>query len=222
MRADDRIEILTPDDDRLLASHARAIIAEYDLAQAEFHALKNATDQDLAIGASLSLAQSLLPKAIARFRRRWPMVSLSVEVGLSAPLFERLLGGDLDLVLSAPEEGLAVDPRISRTFLLEEQDALVVGANDIDHAGNRVGAILGGCTVAQHFNPLQGIRGNVRKIRRLRPARVQHRRPVHPLAIDQDQEAGSLDLRPNPILGLLAGQNPDTPKRKGAPEPSGF
>lgn len=113
----------------ILASHARAIIAEYDLAQAEFHALKDATDQDLAIGASLSLAQSLLPKAIARFRHRWPMVSLSVEVGLSAPLFERLLGGDLDLVLSAPEEGITVDPRISRTFLLEEQDALVVGAS---------------------------------------------------------------------------------------------
>lgn len=113
----------------LLASHARAIVAEYDLAQAEFHALRNATDQDLTIGASLSLAQSLLPKAIARFRSRWPLVALSVEVGLSTPLFERLLAGDLDLVLSAPEEGIAIDPRINRTFLLEEQDGLIVGAN---------------------------------------------------------------------------------------------
>ncbi|MET0238687.1 MAG: LysR family transcriptional regulator [Sphingobium sp.] len=113
----------------LLASHARVILAEYALAQAELRALSNAGDQELAIGASLSLSQTILPKAIARFRRRWPGVTMSVQVGLSAPLFDGLLSGDLDLVLSAPEEGLAVDARISRTFLLEERDALVVGAH---------------------------------------------------------------------------------------------
>ena len=122
----------------MLAPHARAIIAEYDLAQAEFHALRNATDQDLAIGASISLAQSLLPKAIARFRLRWPDIAMSVEVGLSTPLYERLLAGDLDLVLSAPEDGVVIDPRLSRSFLLEERDALVVGANHPLLAKDRV------------------------------------------------------------------------------------
>jgi DNA-binding transcriptional LysR family regulator len=112
----------------LLASHARVILAEYALAQAELHALSNAAEQDLAIGASLSLAQTLLPKAIARFRRRWPAVTLSVEVGLSTPLFEELLAGNLDFVLSAPEQGFAIDARISRSFLLEERDALLVSA----------------------------------------------------------------------------------------------
>ena len=113
----------------LLAPHARVILAEYALAQAELRALSNAGEQAIAIGASPSLAQTLFPKAIARFRRRWPDVTMSVEVGLSAPLFDGLLGGDLDLVLSAPEEGFAIDGRISRTFLLEERDGLVVGAD---------------------------------------------------------------------------------------------
>lgn len=113
----------------LLIAHARAILAEYGLAAAELHALGKADTPQLAVGVSLSLAQTLLPRAIARFRRRWPDTTLSVEVGLSAPLLNGLLKGDLDLVLSAPEDGLAIDERISRAFLLEERDALVVDAS---------------------------------------------------------------------------------------------
>ncbi|HEX7853075.1 MAG TPA: LysR family transcriptional regulator [Sphingobium sp.] len=112
----------------LLAAHARVILAEYALAEAELRAFSQADHQQIAIGASLNLAQTLLPRAIARFRRRWPDVTLSVEVGLSTPLFGRLLNGDLDLVLSAPEEGVSIDERLSRTYLLEEKDVLVVGA----------------------------------------------------------------------------------------------
>lgn len=111
----------------ILVPHARSILAEYALAAAELHALGKADQQQIALGASLSLAQSLLPRAIARFRRRWPEAMLSVDVGFSGPLLESLLKGDLDLVLSAPEDGLEIDERLSRTFLLEERDALVVG-----------------------------------------------------------------------------------------------
>jgi DNA-binding transcriptional LysR family regulator len=110
------------------APHARMILAEYALAEAELRALGNASEQQIAIGAGLGLAQSLLPRVIARFRRRWPEISLSVEVGFSMPLHAALLNGDLDLVVSAPEEGVAIDPRLRGTFLLEERDALVVGA----------------------------------------------------------------------------------------------
>lgn len=113
----------------LLGTHARVILAEYALADAELHALGEADAGALAIGASLSLAQSLLPDAIAAFRRRWPEVTLSVDVGLSEPLFARLLEGELDFVVSAPAPGFPVDARIERTFLLEEVDALVVGAH---------------------------------------------------------------------------------------------
>lgn len=112
----------------LLAAHARIILAEYGLAEAELRAFGKVDGAALAIGASLSLAQSILPEAIARFRLRWPEVALAVDVGLSAPLFAGLLEGELDLVVSAPEPGFAIDERIDRTFLLEEQDALVVGA----------------------------------------------------------------------------------------------
>src|ERR1700740_2589040 len=75
----------------LLAAHARVILAEYALAEAGMRAFRHADHQQIPTGASLSLAQTLLPRAIARFRRRWPDVTLSVEVGLSTPLFGRLL-----------------------------------------------------------------------------------------------------------------------------------
>lgn len=113
----------------LLAGHARVILAEYALAEAELRALNQADQSGLAIGASLSLVQTILPQAIARFRRRWPDEPLSVEVGFSQPLYEGLLSGNLDLVLSAPEKGVVIDTRLSRTLLSEEMDALVVGAN---------------------------------------------------------------------------------------------
>jgi len=113
----------------LLLDHARTILAEYSLAAAELRALGKADEQQqVAVGVSLSLAQSLLPRAIARFRRRWPEATLSVDVGLSPPLLDGLLTGDLDLVLSAPEDGVKIDERLNRTYLLEERDALVVGA----------------------------------------------------------------------------------------------
>lgn len=113
----------------VLAPYARTILAEYALAEAELRAAAKADGHALAIGASLSLAQSLLPGAIFRFGQRWPEVAMSVDVGLSAPLFARLLDGDLDLVISAPEPGFPIDERIDRTFLLEEHDALVVGSD---------------------------------------------------------------------------------------------
>lgn len=112
----------------LLVSHARVILAEYGLAAAELRALSKADTQQVAIGASLSLAQSVLPQAISRFRQRWPDATISVDVGFSAPLLDGLLTGDLDMVLSAPEDGVKIDGRLAQTFLLEERDALVVGA----------------------------------------------------------------------------------------------
>lgn len=114
---------------RLLSSHARIILAEANLARAELRALGNADARRLAVGASLSLSQTLLPEAIARFRRRWPDVVMAVDVGLSAPLFEGLLGGELDFVISAPPTEQVIDDALVQSYLLDEQDVLLVGAH---------------------------------------------------------------------------------------------
>ncbi|WP_019516933.1 LysR substrate-binding domain-containing protein [Sphingomonas sp. Mn802worker] len=128
----------------VLVQHARTILAEYELAAAELRALTKAGEQQLAVGASPSMAQGLLCEAIARFRHRWPETMVSVDVRFSAPLLAELLGGGLDLVLSAPEEGGVDDDRLSRTLLFREQDVLVVGANHplLGRADLRLAALL--------------------------------------------------------------------------------
>lgn len=113
----------------LLAGHARLILAEGELARAELAGLRNADAGVLRIGASPSLAQTVLPAAIGRYRRRWPGIILSVDVGLSAGLFDQLLAGDLDCVVSAPSPGLAIDDALDQHFLFEERDILVAGAH---------------------------------------------------------------------------------------------
>ncbi len=123
----------------LLAGHARVILAEYRLAGAELQSLRQANAQQIAIGASLSLTQTLLPAGIAAFRRRWPDVAITVDVGFSEQLLADLSDGRLDLVLSAPEGTTEIGDRLGRTFLLEERDALIVGAThpllSMDRAG---------------------------------------------------------------------------------------
>lgn len=111
-----------------LATHARLIVAEGELARSEMSALRNATSGNLAIGASVNFARNILPAAIEQYRRRWPEVRISVEVGLSPALFTALLNGRLDFVVSAPPAGFRVDEALSREYLFEETDALVVGS----------------------------------------------------------------------------------------------
>lgn len=111
-----------------LATHARLIVAEGALARSEMSALRNATAGNLVIGASVNFARNILPAAIEHYRRRWPEVVISVEVGLSPMLFTALLNGKLDFVVSAPPAGLQVDEALSREYLFEETDALVVGS----------------------------------------------------------------------------------------------
>lgn len=117
----------TPHAERL-APHARAILSEFALAQAELDAFDRAQTPHLALGASPSLAQGLLARTIARFRRRWPQVAISVEVGLSESLLDTLAEGTLDLVVSAPETAPQPDPRLTARPLGQESDALVVRA----------------------------------------------------------------------------------------------
>ena len=71
----------------LLAGHARLIFAEGALARAELAARSRAEQARLAVGASVSLSRTL-PAPIAKFRARWPEIVITVEVGLSASLFD--------------------------------------------------------------------------------------------------------------------------------------
>lgn len=112
-----------------LATRARLMLAEGRLARAEIDAMRGARTGRLAIGAGISFAYRVLPIAIDRYRRRWPGVSVSVDVGMSGPLFTALRQGDFDFVISAPPISVGADVELHQEKLFDEVDSPVVGRN---------------------------------------------------------------------------------------------
>jgi DNA-binding transcriptional LysR family regulator len=110
-----------------LAVRARLMLAESRLARAEIDAMRGARKGSLAIGAGISFAARIVPLAIDRYRRRWPGISVSIDVGMSGTLFPTLQNGELDFVISAPPTALAVDGELQQEKLFDEVDSLVVG-----------------------------------------------------------------------------------------------
>lgn len=110
-----------------LAVRARLMLAESRLARAELDAMRGARKGRLAIGAGISFAARIVPLAIDRYRRRWPGISVSIDVGMSGTLFPALQGGELDFVVSAPPTALAVDGDLTQEKLFDEVDSIVVG-----------------------------------------------------------------------------------------------
>jgi len=84
----------------LLAEYARKIFALADEAEQAIADLRGVRRGKLAIAASPTLGVYLLPKLLVKFRRRFPGVTLSVEVENSVVLQRRLLDGDVELGFS--------------------------------------------------------------------------------------------------------------------------
>jgi DNA-binding transcriptional LysR family regulator len=81
---------------------ARLALAELDLATREANALKDGFEGQVRLGASSAIAARLLPKAVEKFAKARPKVTLRIAVDHSRILYDKLLSGDLDLVVSTP------------------------------------------------------------------------------------------------------------------------
>lgn len=81
---------------------ARLSLAELDLACREANALKDGFDGQVRLGASSAIAARLLPRVVERFAQVRPKVTMRVCVDHSRILYDKLLSGELDLVVSTP------------------------------------------------------------------------------------------------------------------------
>ncbi|MYV56083.1 LysR family transcriptional regulator [Streptomyces sp. SID3212] len=110
--------------------HALATLDEADRA---VHAMRDLRcgmrDRPLAIGATPSLAGGIVPEAVQRLLKRDGSIRWSLRPGLSGPLHNRVIAGDLDIafVTDAPP-GLPVDARVERRFLGLDEMVVVVPA----------------------------------------------------------------------------------------------
>jgi DNA-binding transcriptional LysR family regulator len=84
----------------ILVRHARAILAEIEQVQEEIASLKCGLSGQASLGAVTTPGTNLVPIAVGLLKQKHPGLLVSVEIDHSRPLIERLLGGQLDMVVA--------------------------------------------------------------------------------------------------------------------------
>ena len=82
-----------------LVHHAEAIISRLADAEAELGALAGLEGGRLRMGGFSTAAASILPPALATFKRRYPKVTVSLEIGEPEDQLDGLRTGELDLAM---------------------------------------------------------------------------------------------------------------------------
>ena len=111
----------------ILVRHARSILSELSHAQDEISALKSGRSGQASIGTVLSPGTDLIPMAIGLLKQGNPEMQITVDLNHSTALIEKLLQGDLDMVVgrildAQGAEELQFEP------LADERHALIAGA----------------------------------------------------------------------------------------------
>jgi LysR family transcriptional regulator, transcription activator of glutamate synthase operon len=92
---------------RVLAGHATTIVAQLDAASTDLAGLLDPHAGPVRIGFVRSLGTWLVPDLIQSFRTVEPGVEFQLYQGLSEQVADRLVGGDVDLILTSPRPRLA-------------------------------------------------------------------------------------------------------------------
>jgi DNA-binding transcriptional LysR family regulator len=104
-----------------LVSHTDAILARLDAAERELEAMAGLRGGHLRLVAFPSAAASLMPLAIAEFRRRHPAVDLTLEPREPEDALVGLKAGDWDVAISVEAScALVEDDQLVKTYLLED------------------------------------------------------------------------------------------------------
>ncbi|MGI5215747.1 LysR family transcriptional regulator [Plantactinospora sp. CA-290183] len=112
---------------------ARRILADVDTARREVQELVGLRRGRVRLGATPSLATSLAPAVLRRFRDAHPTVDLRVEESGSQDLVRDLLRGELDLALII-QPGHGPDPAL-RTEPILRDNLVVASVNPLPMAG---------------------------------------------------------------------------------------
>src|SRR5579885_2186304 len=84
----------------ILVRHARAILAEIEQVQQEIASLKSGLSGQASLGAVTTPGMNLVPLAVGLLKQKHPGLLVNVEIDHSRPLIERLLGGQIDMLVA--------------------------------------------------------------------------------------------------------------------------
>lgn len=112
----------------ILIRHARLALSRIGLARQEIKALKSGLPGKIAIGTVLNPGTNLVPLAVARMKQRYPDVLISIEIDPSRPLVERLLEGNLDMVVGRVLDASRTDELVYEPLAADEPHAVIANA----------------------------------------------------------------------------------------------
>lgn len=112
----------------ILVRHARTALSQLGLARKEIAALKSGLSGKAAIGMVTDPQSPLVPMAIARLKQRHPGVLVSIEIDPCKQLIQRLLQGDLDMVVGRVLDTARADDLVYESLAGNECYAIVAGA----------------------------------------------------------------------------------------------
>ncbi len=108
---------------QVLFEATQEIMATIDAAERRIDDLKGLRGGKLRLGTSFPIGVYLLPAVLARFRKRYPAVEVTLDIALSDTIGPKLVANEIDLGL------VTYEPRdarlVSRTFMTDELVAIV-------------------------------------------------------------------------------------------------
>lgn len=114
---------------QLMLDHACRIIDAYQRLDYDMKRLQSKYEGELRIGASTTISQYVMPEFIARFRKRYPEVRLTMLSGNSHEIETALAAGRIDLGMV---EGVKRQPQYKYTpFMADELVAIVRTGNPL-------------------------------------------------------------------------------------------
>ncbi len=112
----------------ILVRHARRALSEFGLARDEIVALKSGLSGKASIGTVLSPGTNLVPMAIVRMKQRHPGVLTCVEIGPSRTLVQKLVRGELDMVVGRVLDSTSADELVYEPLAPDEPHAVIASA----------------------------------------------------------------------------------------------
>ncbi len=112
----------------ILIRHARLALSEFSLARDEIVALKSGLSGKAAIGTVLNPGTNLVPMAVVHLKQRHPGVLTSIEIGSSRTLVQKLVRGELDMVVGRVLDSTSADELVYEPLAPDEPHAVIARA----------------------------------------------------------------------------------------------
>jgi len=109
-----------------LLPRAMTIVGEARIAKAEVAGMADATHGHLRAGVGAFFAHHVFPESLLRFVVDFPNVDVTVIEATSQDLYDAMLGGELDFVISTPAAEVEVPSHFASELLFETRNAIFV------------------------------------------------------------------------------------------------